>query len=344
MRSIRTQVVDHDQAYAICAVIILIIPGTILLGYISPWISWKLGPAMAVGALFVAVLLSLLVATIVLQFLRYNRRSRVPFRVERLRSISQCDDFAKLLPHRWVEFLCHKFRRGSLGINGEMCALAPGEVITVNLANYEAGTSPWQFLASDLSFEPTPWKAFDSRMRELLSVATENQSRAWDRQDEREKERMIGAHRPWIPWSAFVGLPVILSSLAIGATSTASVGSISVVGLLVLLMIIVVRFLVVGSAYYLVPGGLVRIKHGLLYRKPQLHLLTPGNAALVLYVEGGCHIITREHSERVRTDTNMNRALLLAWTSSARTPTMQELRTLLVGERLASKTTAVDAR
>lgn len=144
---------------------------------------------------------------------------------------------------------------------------------------------------------------------------------------------------------------IVILSISIGSLARASMRGQSLLSALnwshLVLAVIAIsmtvaayRYLVVGRQFFLVPGGLVRLENGLLFRTPRLALHTPGDTSLVMYREGGVFLLTEGRASFVSTDTSMLQGLLIAWLSTARTPTMEELRMLLAPEALAAAQSA----
>jgi len=239
-------------------------------------------------------------------------------------------DFVQRFPHRLIEWHHYRFREKSLDTKASASKLRPGEVILLYFPHDETVRYAER---SGLVFEPIPLRANESRVkwlcatpeapREAIAPVVPLRQRIW-----RELSR-----RRRLPFGAVISAVIVIQAWVNTYWLKASL----------LALVLAVNFLpmlIVGRQYFLVPGGLVRLENGLRFRTPRIELLTPRNSSLVLYADGGAFVATGGKATFIPTDETMIRALIRAWLSTARTPTMSELRTLLAQEGSASSQTA----
>ncbi len=260
-----------------------------------------------------------------------NRRKRSwnRFRVARLKRFLQHAGARRRFPHRFIEFHHYSNVEKSPGLKKHLAKLPPGEVIVVDCPRNE---TDWRVRRSQSTFEPIPWEPGEERLWLLTELPDPDD-------DPRVSEPVTGvtARRritAWIPRlfsliMMFIGLRSLIRGLIAGQWTAAAWGCGIVLAVLAL---VAFNSLVVGRRFFLVPGGLVRLETGLLFRTPRLELFTPLNATLMLYADGGGFVASQSRVQFIDGDDFMMLCLMLAWINEARTPSMQELRTLLVGD------------
>jgi len=258
-------------------------------------------------------------------FRRPKFRSWNPFRIRRLEWLREHPSTSSRFPHRVVELIHHGHQKCAWGLKKHLAKIPPGNCIAIDFTEDEATRARSR---SVQAFEPICWEARDSQMlalvEELPALRTEQR-------------------RPFLHTSLddhvarFIRFfPMTLVIFALGKAIVSGQSWISllqdsrgvIVGLCVLFSIFAFGALVIGRKYYLVPGGLVRVENGLFFRKPRIDLLTPRDTSIVAYGSGGVILVSGGKAKIIETDRNQVAALLIAWLSQARPPTMEELRTL----------------
>jgi len=269
-----------------------------------------------------------------------RKRARNRFRVARLERFLKSSGARVRFPHRFVEYHHFSLVEKSGGLKKHLAKIAPGEIIVVGCPRNE---TDWRVRRSQSVFEPIPWG--DERMLWLLTELAEPNPETEPEPTEAEppvswRSRASGL----VPLLIHLFLVVIGIRALIKALMTGQTAWIWVCGIvLVLLAFTAVHYLIIGRQYFLVPGGLVQLETGLLYRTPRLELFTPRNSALMLYAEGGAFVASQGKVRFLESDALMAQCLLLAWLNEARTPTMDELRTLLAPECVTASPSVRDA-
>ena len=260
-------------------------------------------------------------------------------RVARLEQFLQNENARRRFPHRFIEFHHFTALEKSGRIKKHLAKLPPGEIIVLDCPRE---LTDWRVRRSQSSFEPIPWEQGEERLFWLLSELPdpENEPRMSQPPTPVNWRQRI---KSWVPllsslFLMLVGLRSLIRAVISGKWTAAAWGCGIVLGVLA---IAAFSSLVVGRRYFLVPGGLVRLENGLLFRKPRLELFTPRNASMLLYPDGGVFIASQGKVQFLECSEEMSFCLMLAWLNEARPPTMQELRTLLVGESAASADAAV---
>jgi len=82
--------------------------------------------------------------------------------------------------------------------------------------------------------------------------------------------------------------------------------------------------------WWIVPGGIVRLRHATWCRAAEVSLLTPENASLLVHRGRQCDLIKGSDIVRIFFPEYLGPwCTLFAWISTARTPTLEEVRSLL---------------
>lgn len=264
------------------------------------------------------------------------------FRTKRLKWVMERPDVLSRVPHRFVEFHQLGHSKTSRSMMKQLSRIRPGEAILIDSLTAD----PLPFLRSSISFEPVQWSASES-LSALTLIEPQDAGRTVEANGPVDgavfRRRGRGANTVF-GW-------IVILTISIGSLASASIRGQSLVSALnwshLILAVIAAsmivaayRHLVVGRQFFLVPGGLVRLENGLLFRTPRLALLTPKNSSLVMYRDGGVYLLTEGRPAFVTTDASMLQGLLIAWLSTARTPTLNELRTLLAQETVAAAKSA----
>lgn len=322
-----------ELGFIFLSVILVMLVGLPISGVIAISISYLFGSRGLAAPLGIASFVGSIIAIMVfVERIRPRKREAWnTFRTKRLKWVMERSDVFSRVPHRFVEFHQLGHSKSSRSMIRKLSRIRPGEAILIDTL----GAPPLPLLRSSFAFEPVEWSASDSFVSLSLidnqdAVDTvEHDNGALLKRRGRRANNVFG----WIVFlSISIGTLARASMQGQTLLSALNWSHLIVAGLAISMIVAAYRFLVVGRQFFLVPGGLVRLENGLRFRTSRLALLTPSNASLVMYREGGVYLVTEGRAAFVGADTSMLQALLIAWLSTARTPTMEELRTLLISD------------
>lgn len=261
----------------------------------------------------------------------FRLRKRPPTRLPRLQRLADMPEFISRYPHRLVEYALRKQPKGggACGDPSVLVDLPPGRMFIVLPDWKQDFDLPAPILPS---FEPVDIQRDHQRMAALLQGAerTESEAHQLDRQ-------LASARRRWKLTLLGLGvcMPVMLGGLCVSILQLAFAQSsrevraalfgIIVFGLLGLFVVLQRRRTLV------VPGGIARTSELHFIRKPHLSYETCDEASLVVDVRRRAAFACRQGGVcRYENIHGLKRDFLIAaWQSTARTPSLEEVKTFL---------------
>ena len=324
--------VASDLSYLFLTVILVVVVGLPLSCVIAISTRALLGGALAAPAGMVSLVCLIVASMVLVEKIRPRKmESWNRFRLERLKWMMERPDVLSRVPHRFVEFQHHVHSRISRDMLRQLSKIRSGESVLID--NLKADRLP--IPESYSAFEPIEWKESES----LISLTMAETGVGGAKVNSPRAGSGTFLNRPIKGFNSGVGWMVVIA-ISVSSLVRASMRGQSALAALnwthLLLAIIAIstiyaayQYLVIGRQFYLVPGGLVRLENGLRFRTPRIALLTPDNTSLVMYREGGVYLITEGNATLVAAESAMIQALIIAWTSRARRPTVEQLRLLL---------------
>ncbi len=273
---------------------------------------------------------------------------RLPHRIEphfqvrrrRLAAVEQHPQGASRFPHRVLEAAWYRRQGVSAAVASKLRRCPPGCVILVNYPGPGDTIPP---IPADRAFEPVDigdetelWALLELSQGAPIPKTTPPEGADSSSDVRPAWRRILGALWSVMSQTASVaGLlfwPVLLLLEAWRADGLERAFYLGII--LILVGIPVLRGLLVERRWWLVPGGLVYRENRVWRKRTELKLFTPATTPLLLnwwsdagFVVDGPRIRRFECGELAAWVT------VAAWRSPGRTPTLEELRVLLVGSK-----------
>lgn len=288
---------------------------------------WRVG---LVGLAFAAL------ATTVLNAVAWLWPSRLPlrnrtYRTQRLEALAAHPDFAARLPHRLVELSLRLRPEWLVSKKWIMAQLRPEDTIVIQPHDVPPLTRP---NASNVPFEPAGVVFRGDELNALASLHLGDEKEPGDATAlERE---LHDAHKLInVPEAPFWITGIVIMLCVVGWAPrwyrwAAGFGVLLLIRAISVFFGLPYPFMDENTRWWIVPGGLCYHKRGLWKRTRELGLIARRESPLVIDYRRGTAYVQRDGQPRTITNGPMACwAILAGWMSTARTPTLEEVRSLL---------------